>query len=126
MRDSLAPRSFPLANETSANEIAGSANKTAVLSLLVAEIGKGNFERTTNMKERNTQTEKMLTIAAVRHAVRTEMDLSKLLLMHKKSLSDAHQELKTLQGTEGYTTDSSEKKDAKIIFACYQIDITIQ
>ena len=113
MRDSLAPRSFPLASETSTNEIAGSANKTAVLSLLVAEIGKGNVERTTIMKERNAQSEKMLNIAAVRHAVRTEMDLSKLLLMHKKSLSDACQELKTLQGTEGYTSDSSETKDAK-------------
>jgi hypothetical protein len=95
MRDSLAPRSFPLANETSTNEIAGSANKTAVLSLLVAKIGKGNVGRTTIMKERNTQSETMLNIAAVRHAIRTEMDLSKLLLMYKKSLSDACQELKT-------------------------------
>ena len=33
--------------------------------------------------------------------------------MHKKSLSDACQELKTLQRTEGYTSDSSETKDAK-------------
>ena len=76
-------------------------NKTAVLSLLVAEIGKGNVERTTIMKERNAQSETMLNIATVRHAVRTEMKLSKLLLMHKKSWSDVYQELKTLQGIEG-------------------------
>ena len=113
MRDSLAPIRFQLASATSTNEIAGSANKTAVLSLLVAEIGKGNVERITIMKERNAQSEKMLNIAAVRHAVRTEMDLSKLLLMHKKSWSNVYQELKTLQGTEGYTSDSSETKDAK-------------
>ena len=36
--------------------------------------------------------------------------------MHKNSLSDAHQELKSLQGTEGYTTESSETKDAKNYF----------
>ena len=113
MRDSLAPIRFPLASATSTNEIAGCANKTAVLSLLVAEIGKGNVERTTIMKERNAQSETMLIIATVKHAVRTEMDLSKSLHMHKKSLSDACQELKTLQGTEGYTSDSSETKDAK-------------
>ena len=46
-----------------------------MLSLLVAEIGKGNVERTTIMKERNAQSENMLNIATVRHAVRTEMDL---------------------------------------------------
>ena len=113
MRDSLAPKSFPLASETSTNEIAGCANKTAVLSVLVAEIGKGNVERTTIMKERNAQSEKMLNIATVRHDVRTEMDLSKLLIMHKKSLSEACQELKTLQGTEGYTADSSETNEEK-------------
>jgi hypothetical protein len=33
------------------------------LSLLVAEIGKGNIERTTIMKERNALSEKMLNIA---------------------------------------------------------------
>ena len=113
MRDSLAPKSFPLASETSTNEIAGCANKTAVVSLLVADIQKGNVERTTILKERNAQSEMMLNIATVRHAVRTEMDLSKLLCMHKKSLSDACLELKTLQGTEGYTTDAPETKDAK-------------
>jgi hypothetical protein len=46
------------------------------------------------------------------------MDLSKLLCMHKKSLkslSDACLELKTLQRTEGYTTDSSETMDEKNI-----------
>ena len=101
LRDSLAPRSFPLASETSTNEAAGCDNKTAVLSLLVTEIGKGNVERTTIMKERNAQSETMLNIATVRHAVRTEMKLSKLLLMHKKSWSDVYQELKTLQGIEG-------------------------
>ena len=96
-----------------------------MLSLLVAEIGKGNVERTTIMKERNALGDKMLNIATVRHAARNEMDLSKFLLLHKKSLSDAHQELKTLQGTEGYTSDSSETKDAKNIFVSYQIDVTI-
>ena len=57
---------------------AGCENKTAVLSLLVAEIGKGNVERTTIMKERNAQSEKMLNIATVRQAVRTEIDLSQV------------------------------------------------
>ena len=78
MRDSLALIRFPLASATSTNEISGCANKTAVLSLLVAEIGKGNVERTTIMKERNAQSEKMLNIATVRQAVRTEMDLSQV------------------------------------------------
>ena len=85
-----------MACETSANEIAGCTNKTAVLPLLVAEIGKGNVGRIKNMQERSAQSEKMLNIATVRHAVRTVMDLSKLFLMHKKSLSDTCQELKTL------------------------------
>ena len=85
-----------MACETSANEIAGCTNKTAVVSLLVADIQKGNVERTTILKERNAQSEMMLNIATVRHAVRTVMDLSKLFLMHKKSLSDTCQELKTL------------------------------
>ena len=84
-----------------------------MVSLLVADIQKGNVERTTILKERNAQSEKMLNIATVRHDVRTEMDLSKLLIMHKKSLSEACQELKTLQGTEGYTADSSETNEEK-------------
>ena len=41
------------------------------------------------------------------------MDLSKLLFMHKQCLSDAHQYLKTLKRTEGYTSDSLETQDAK-------------
>ena len=55
----------------------------------------------------------MLNIAKEGHAVRTEMDLSKLLFMHNQCLSDACQELKTLRRTEGYTSDSSETQDAK-------------
>ena len=55
----------------------------------------------------------MLNIAKERHAVRTAMDLSKLLLMHKQCLSDARQELKNLKRAEGDTSNSSETQDTK-------------
>ena len=55
------------------------------------------------MKERNDlngimiqQNTKMLNIADEKHAMRKEMDLSKLLVMHKQSLYDAQQELTKL------------------------------
>ena len=55
------------------------------------------------MKERNEyngvmiqQNAKMLKMADEKHAVRREMDLSKLLLLHKQSLYDAQRELKRL------------------------------
>ena len=64
------------------------------------------------MKERNDyngvmiqQNAKMLKMADEKHAVRREMDLSKLLLMHKQSLHDAWQELKRLQASQDYDTD---------------------
>ena len=50
-----------------------------------------------------------------KHAVRREMDLSKLHLLHKQSLHDAWQELKRLQASQDYDTDSSETREAK----CY-------
>ena len=75
----------------STNEMTACTNKAAVLSSLLAEIGKGNVERTTIMKERNAQKQKMLNIAKERHAVRTAMALSKLLLIYKQCLSNACQ-----------------------------------
>ena len=51
-RGSLVPGSFPLASETYTNEKAGCENKTAVLSLLVAEIGKGNVEKNNNYERK--------------------------------------------------------------------------
>ena len=113
MKDSQAPKYSPLARDASTNEMKINTNQGAVLSSLLAGIGKGNVDRTTIMKERNAQNQKILNISKERHAVRTEMDLSKRLLMHKQCLSDACQELKTLKRTEGYTSDSSEAQDAK-------------
>ena len=60
------------------------------------EIRRGNGERIKCMKERNDlngimiqQNAKMLNIADEKHAMRKEVDLSKLLVMHKQSLHDA-------------------------------------
>ena len=54
------------------------------------------------------QNAKMLNIADEKHAMRKEMDLSKLLLMLKQSLHDAWQKLKKLQALQDYDTDSFE------------------
>ena len=63
---------------------------------VLEETGRCNGERTRYMKERNDyngvmiqQNAKMLKMADEKHGVRREMDLSKLLLMHKQSLHDA-------------------------------------
>ena len=99
---------------------AGGSNK-AVMSVL-EEMGRGNGERTRYMKERYDyigvmiqQNAKMLKMADEKHAVRREMDLLKLLLMHKQSLHDAWRDLKRLQTSQDYDTDSSETREAK----CY-------
>ena len=55
----------------------------------------------------------MLKMADEKHAVRKEMDLSKFLLMHKQSLHDAWQELRKLQASHDYDTDSSETREVK-------------
>jgi hypothetical protein len=55
----------------------------------------------------------MLKMAHEKHAVRREMDLSKLLLLHKQSLHDAQQELKRLQTSQDYDKDSSETWETK-------------
>ena len=124
MRDSLSP-STDSSSESFASNItkmrgAGGNNK-AVMSVL-EEIGRSNGERTRYMEERNDyngvmiqQNAKMLKVAHEKHAVRWEMDLSKLLLSHKQSSHDAWQELKGLQTSQDYNTDSSETTDAK----CY-------
>ena len=101
MRDSLAPQYSLLASDASTTEMTGCTNKASVLSSLLVEMGKGNFDSTTIMRARNAQNQKMLNIAKGRHSVRTEMELSNLLLMHKQCLTDAHQYLKTLKRTEG-------------------------
>ena len=46
--------------------------------------------------------------------VRKEMQLSKLLVMHQQSLSNAREQLKKLKTMEGYETDSSETREAKL------------
>ena len=61
------------------------------------------------------QNAKMLSIADVKIAVKREINISKLLLMHKHSLHDAQQELKGLQASHDYDIDSSETQDTK----CY-------
>ena len=113
MRDCLAPQYSPLASDASTTEMTGCTNKASVLPSLLAEMGKGNVGRTATMKERNAQNQEMLNIEKDKHAVRTEMDLSNLLLMYMQCLSDASQELKTLKRTEGYNSDSSETQEAK-------------
>jgi hypothetical protein len=87
---------------------------------VLEEIGRSHGERTRYMKERNEyngvmiqQNARMLKMADEKHAVRREMDLSKLLLMHKQSLHNAWQELKRLQASQDYDTDSSETREAK-------------
>ena len=86
------------------------------------DIGRGNIETPKYMKVRNEHTgimiqqnAKMLNIADEKHAMRKEMNLSKLLVMHKQSLHDAQQELKGLQASHDYDIDSSETQDTK----CY-------
>ena len=63
---------------------------------VLEEIGRGNGERTRYMKERKDyngvmiqQNAKMLKMTDEKHAMKREMDLSKLLLMHKQSIHDA-------------------------------------
>ena len=57
----------------------------------------------------------MLKMADEKHAVRREMDVLKLLIRHKQSFHDAQQELKRLQASQDYDTDSFETRQAK----CY-------
>ena len=121
MQDSLSTSlTGSAANQKSKEKQTGGSNK-AVMSAL-EEIRRGNGERIKCMKERNDlngimiqQNAKMLNIADEKHAMRKEVDLSKLLVMHKQSLHDAWQELKKLQALQDYDTDSSETQDAK----CY-------
>ena len=106
MRDRFSPSPYSSSESTASNMFkkrgAGGSNK-AVMSVL-EEIGRGNGDRSRYMKERNDsngvmiqQNAKVLKMADEKHALRREMDLSKLLLMHKQSLHDAWQELKRLQ-----------------------------
>ena len=124
MRDSLSPSIYSSSESAASNlskKRGAGGNNKAVMSVL-EEIGRNNRERTRYMKERNDYNEvmiqqnaKMLKMADEKHAVRREMDLSKLLLMHKQSLHDAQQELRRLQASQDYDTDSSETREAK----CY-------
>ena len=86
----------------SKQRLASGSNKEVITAL--EGIGRGNIETPKYMKVRNEHTgimiqqnAKMLNIADEKHAMRKEMNLSKLLVMHKQSLHDAHQELKRLQ-----------------------------
>ena len=67
----------------------------------MADIGKGNVDKTRMIKERNAQSQKMLSIAKETHTVRTGMEFTHVLLMHKQCPSDDCQELKHLEGATG-------------------------
>ena len=62
------------------------------------------------------QNPNMLSFADEKHAVRKEMDLSRILMMYLYSLHDACKELKKPQGLQDYDTDSFETWDAKYNF----------
>ena len=81
---------------------------------LVAELGKGNAEKLTMMKERNEQNGWIVTIVSEKHALRKEIDLSKLVTMHQQSLSDARKELKYLKASQDYDSDSPKVKESKM------------
>ena len=109
-----------LSKHKSKEKITGENNITVMSAL--EENRRGNGERIKCMKERNDligimiqQDANMLNIADEKHAMRKEVNLSKLLVMHMQSLHDAQQELKKLQALKDYDTDSSETQDAK----CY-------
>jgi hypothetical protein len=129
MRDSLSPHIYSSSESTASNMSlkrgAGDNNK-AVMSVL-EEMGRGKEERTWYIKEGNAcigvmiqQNPKMLKMADEKHAVRREMDLSKLLLLQKQSLHNAQQKLKLLQASQDYDTDSSETWEAK----CYVCELS--
>jgi hypothetical protein len=59
------------------------------------------------------QNPKMLSFANEKHAVRKEMDLSRILVMYLYSLHNACKELKKPQASQDHDTDSSETWDAK-------------
>ena len=52
-------------------------------------------------------------MASAKHAIRKEIDLSKLVSMHQQSLSDAWLELKVLKASQDYDSDSPEVKELK-------------
>ena len=81
---------------------------------LVAELGRGNAEKLTMMKERNEQNGRIVIIVNEKHAVRKEIDLSKLVTMHRQSYSDARKELKYLKASQDYDSDSPEVKESKM------------
>ena len=60
-----------------------------------------------------------------KHAIRKEIDLSKLVSMQQQSLSDAWLELKVPKASQAYDSDSPEVKESKrhLSRSC-QIDAT--
>ena len=71
----------------------------------VAELGRGNAEKLTITKERNEQNGRIVSIASEKHAIGKEIDLSKLVTMHRQSLSDARKELKYLKASQDFDSD---------------------
>ena len=65
------------------------------------------------MKEGNEQNERIVSMASEKHAIRKEIDLSKLVSMHQPSLSDAWLELKVPKASQAYDSDSPEVKESK-------------
>ena len=49
---------------------------------MIAELGRENTEKLTLMKERNEQNERIVSMGSEKHAIRKEIDLSKLVSMH--------------------------------------------
>ena len=80
---------------------------------MIAELGRGNTEKLTLKKERNEQNERIVNMASEKHAIRKEIDLSKLVSMHGQSLSVARQELKALKASQDNDSDSPELKESK-------------
>ena len=115
MRDSLlpCPQWSPLSSGMSVGDDGPTKTAATRTTSLIAELGRGNTEKLTLMKERNEQNERIVSMASEKHAIRKEIDLSKLVSMHRQSLSDARQELKALKASQDYDSDSPEVKESK-------------
>ena len=116
MRDGLlpCPQWSPLSSGMSGLDDDLSKLAATCSTSLVAELGRGNAEKLTMMKERNEQNGKIVPIASEKHAIRKEIDLSKLVTIDQQSLSDAREELKYLKASQDYDSDSPEVKESKM------------
>jgi hypothetical protein len=104
MRDSLLPCPQWSTLSSGMSVVDDGSTKTAATwtTSLIAELGRGNTEKLTLMKERSEQNERIISMASEKHAIRNEIDLSKLVSMHQQSLSGAWLELKVLKALQEY------------------------